>query len=74
MAWAILHDYYDIDGSHRPYLVGYGYFGWERPQHFGGYGVATFESRKIARAAAKKLGGRPKYRAVHVKVKVKPDI
>lgn len=72
MAWAILHDYYDIDGSHRPYLLGYGYFGWDRPTHLGGYKTATFETRKIARATAKKFG--KNYRAVHVKVKVKADI
>lgn len=54
-AWAIWNDYRDIDGSRRPYFLGYGWFGWARFPHLSGYVVATFESRAVARDAMKAL-------------------
>lgn len=72
--WAIYRDYVDLDGSHRPQLLGHGCFGWPRPKHLRAYVTAAFDTRREARAAIRELReigySRLSARRVHIRVSV----
>lgn len=64
-AWAL------IRVSNEPWFVGYGCFEWQRPEHLGGYNIATFETKTLAKAAARKLTDKTfKFRVVRVQITV----
>ena len=69
LSWAIKST---DDDEGRSFLIGYGFFGWSRPDHFGGYVTATFQTRKIAAAITKVLNSRApegtRYKVVRVKI------
>ncbi len=69
-AWAIRYRF----PTEKPFLLGYGYFGWERPKHLSGYVTATFRTRKEAVEIAKELNSKTillgKYSVVRVSVTV----
>lgn len=66
LAWGI-----DTNAKEGHGLIGYGWYGWDRPEHFGGYKTATFETREKAKAALPSVRRSfPKARIVRVRVTV----
>jgi hypothetical protein len=73
IGWAI-----DLNSSEGHGLMGYGYFGWERPEHCSAYKTAVFSTREKARKALREYKARewiafPHARIVKVRVGVIPE-